>query len=208
MLDIRWIRDNPDAFDAGLKRRGLAAMAAELKAADERHRKALTALQEAQARRNEASKQIGAAKAKREDAAALIAEVAQLKDEIAHYEAEAAAGGEAVERVLATIPNIPATDVPDGADETANQVVRTVGTPPKFDFPPREHDAIGERLGLMDFERAAKLSGARFVVLKGGLARMERALSQFMLDLQTGEFGYTEVSPPLLVRDETAFGTG
>jgi seryl-tRNA synthetase len=208
MLDIRWIRDNPDAFDAGLKRRGLAAMAAALKAADERHRKALTALQEAQARRNEASKQIGAVKAKGGDAAVLMAEVAGLKDVIARYETDAAEAGAAVDRVLETIPNIPAPDVPEGADETANQVLRTVGTPPTFDFTPREHDAIGEALGLMDFERATKISGARFVVLKGALARLERAISQFMLDLQTSEFGYTEVSPPLLVRDEAAFGTG
>ncbi|HEY5607373.1 MAG TPA: serine--tRNA ligase [Alphaproteobacteria bacterium] len=208
MLDIRWIRDNAEAFDRGLKRRGLDALAARLTEFDATHREAQTSLQAAQARRNEASKQIGAAMAKREDAAALIAEVARLKDEIHHFEVEADTAAAVVEQMLKAIPNIPAPDVPEGADETANKVLRTVGTPPKFDFAPREHDAIGEALGLMDFARAAKISGARFVVLKGALARLERALAAFMLDLQTSESGYTEVSPPLLVRDEAAFGTG
>jgi seryl-tRNA synthetase len=222
VLDIRWIRDNQQAFDAGLRKRGLSpgqdvAAATELIALDEARRKIVTRLQEAQARRNAASKEVGKAKGAKDEAAAsrLMAEVAALKDELA-------AGADAerraelnLQQALAVIPNLPLAEVPAGADETANQEIRRVGTPPTLAWSnkPKQHFEIGEALGLMDFETAAKLSGARFVVLKGVLARMERALAAFMLDLHTapardGSGGYMECNPPLLVRDDTAFGTG
>ena len=208
MLDIKWIRDNPQAFDQGLARRGLAALADSVLDLDTRRRAAQTALQEMQARRNEASKEIGIAKKQGNDAAALLDEVAGLKERMAAAEIDERRLGAELDTVLAGIPNLPADDVPDGADETANVVLRLVGTPPVFDFPAKPHDEIGPALGLMDFDRAARLSGARFVVLKGALARLERALGQFMLDLHTGTFGYREVAPPVLVRDEALFGTG
>jgi len=208
MLDLKWIRDNPDAFDRALARRGLPPRAAEFVAMEARWRAAETAAQEIQARRNRLSKEIGAAKARGEDAAPILRQVAADKDAQAAAEAEAARLREEIDSALATIPNIPADDVPDGADESANRLVRSHGTPPAFGFKPRAHDEIGETLGLMDFARAGKLSGARFVVLKGQLARLERALAQFMLDLHTREFGYLEVQPPVLVRDEALFGTG
>jgi len=201
MLDLKWIRDNPDAFDRALARRGLPPRAAEFVAMEARWRAAETAAQEIQARRNRLSKEIGAAKARGEDAAPILRQVAADKDAQAAAEAEAARLREEIDSALATIPNIPADDVPDGADESANRLVRSHGTPPAFGFKPRAHDEIGETLGLMDFARAGKLSGARFVVLKGQLARLERALAQFMLDLHTREFGYLEVQPPVLVRD-------
>ena len=208
MLDLKWIRDNPDAFDRALARRGLPPRAAEFVAMEARWRAAETAAQEIQARRNRLSKEIGAAKARGEDAAPILRQVAADKDAQAAAEAEAARLREEIDSALATIPNIPADDVPDGADESANRLVRSHGTPPAFGFKPRAHDEIGETLGLMDFARAGKLSGARFVVLKGQLARLERALAQFMLDLHTREFGYLEVQPPVLVRDDALFGTG
>ena len=222
MFDIRWIRDNAEAFDAALRKRGLSpgrdvAAAAELIALDEARRKIVTRLQEAQARRNAASKEIGKAKGAKDEAAAgrLMAEVAALKDELA-------AGADAerraelnLQQALQVIPNLPLAEVPVGADERGNQELRRVGTPPNLSWSnkPKQHFEIGEALGLMDFETAAKLSGARFVVLKGVLARMERALAAFMLDLHTAPArhdsgGYTECNPPLLVRDATAFGTG
>ncbi len=210
MFDIKWIRDNPAAFDAGLKKRGLAPLSAELIALDEERRAHVTKLQEAQARRNAASKEIGAAKAAKDEAKAnaLMAEVATLKDVLAK--------GEEVEReldgklrdALSVIPNLPLDDVPVGKDEKDNVEVRKVGAPPKFAFRPKQHFEIGEGLGLMDFATAAKISGARFIVLKGALARLERALGAFMLDLHTAEFGYTENSVPLLVKDHAAYGTG
>ena len=208
MFDIRWIRENPEAFDDGLKRRGIAPRAGELLALDAERRAALTAAQEFQTRRNALSKEIGALKAKGEDASEAIAGVA--KDKNAQAEAEAAAERleAALDEVLAAIPNLPAEDVPEGADESANVEVRKHGTPRQFDFPAKEHFELGEALGLMDFEQATKMSGARFVVLKGALARLQRALGAFMLDLQTGEAGYTEVVPPYLVRDAALFGTG
>ncbi len=207
MHDIRWIRDNPDAFDRGLARRGLDTMSGHVLELDSRRRAVQTRLQEMQARRNAASKEIGQAKSKGGDAQALIDEVARIKHDMPKAEAEDKALGAELDELLAGIPNLPAADVPDGADEESNVEVRRVGEPPRFNFEPKEHDAIGEALGMMDFERAAKLSGARFVVLSAGLARLERALASFMLDLQTTEFGYREVSPPLLVRDEVMFGT-
>jgi seryl-tRNA synthetase len=208
MLDLRWIRDNPEAFDAALKRRRLDSIASELLRLDAEHRAVQTELQAAQARRNEASKQIGAAKAKGGDAAALVAEVATLKDRLPALEQKEREFGRKVAALLETIPNAPAPDVPDGPDASANIELRVVGQKPGFNFKPKDHAELGEALGLMDFERAAKLSGSRFVVLSGALARLERALAAFMLDIHSGEFGYTEVNPPLLVRDEVAFGTG
>ena len=208
MLDIRWIRDNPDAFDEALRRRGMDAMAADLINLDSTRRAAQTELQEAQTRRNEASKQIGAAKASGGDADALIAEVASLKDRMKTLEDQEQDCSDKLQGFLSAIPNIPLEDVPVGDDEDSNVEVRQIGTPPSFDFDPQDHVAIGENLGGMSFERASKLSGARFVVLSNQLARLNRAIGAFMLDLHTKEFGYTEVTPPVLVRDEALFGTG
>ena len=209
MHDIKLIRDDPSAFDNGLKRRGLPPQSPDVLKRDAELRALLVRLQTAQARRNEASKLIGQAKAKKDEAQAqaLMAEVAGLKDEIQRGEEEQRKLEAAVSEVLATIPNLPAPDVPDGADEKANREIRRVGAKLGINFKPKEHFDLGEKLGQMDFEAAARMSGARFVVLRKGLARLERAIAQFMLDLHTEHFGYTEVSPPLLVRDQTMFGT-
>ncbi|MEE8548070.1 MAG: serine--tRNA ligase [Alphaproteobacteria bacterium] len=208
MFDIKWIRDNPREFDAGLTRRGLSPQAVEIVALDAERRKAVTAAQDIQSRRNALSKEIGAAKSKGDDAAGLIEKVASEKELQATAERQAASLSKELDDVLAGIPNLADTDVPDGADDTANVEIRSFGEKPAFDFTPKEHFDIGEGLGGMDFEGAAKLSGSRFVVLKGALARLSRALGAFMLDLQTNEFGYTEIIPPLLVRDDVLFGTG
>ncbi len=208
MHDIKLIRDNPALFDAGLQKRGLAPLSAQILDLDQRRRAAQTGFQEGQARRNEASKQIGMVKKQGGDADALMAEVAALKDKLAEFEAADKALGEELEAILMGIPNLPADDVPPGEDESGNVELRKVGTPPVLDFTPLEHDALGEKLGLMDFAAAARISGSRFVVLKGALARLERALGAFMLDLQTGQHGYTEVNPPVLVRDTALLGTG
>ncbi len=208
MFDVKWIRENPDAFDRGLARRGLGARAAEILALEAKWRAAETSAQEALARRNRFAKEIGAAKAQGRDIAELLNRVAIDKDVQAATEQDAARLRREIDDLLAGLPNIPADDVPDGKDEHGNQLVRSHGTPPSFGFSAKEHFVLGEALGLMDFARAGKLSGARFVVLKGQLARLERAIGQFMIDLQTNEFGYTEISPPLMVRDEAAFGTG
>jgi seryl-tRNA synthetase len=209
VFDIKWIRDNADAFDASLQRRGLAPQAAALVALDDKRRATLTALQDAQSRRNAASKEIGKAKGAKDEATAarLMAEVADLKDTIAKGEDDERKLDAEIKAALDVIPNLPRADVPDGADETGNVEVRRVGTPVRLDFAPKQHFEIGEALGLMDFEAAQKISGARFVVLKGALARLERALASFMLDLHTSEFGYTEVNPPILVKDQAAYGT-
>jgi seryl-tRNA synthetase len=208
MFDVKWIRDNPEAFDRGRARRNLPPLSAEIIALDARRRAAQTSWQEMQARRNELSKQIGQLKSKGQDAGAIMAEVAALKDRMAEAEAAEQAAAQELEAILVGIPNLPADDVPEGLDEKSNREERVVGGKPNFAFTPRQHFEIGESLGLMSFDDAAKLSGARFVVLKGALARLERAIAQFMLDLHTGEFGYTEVSPPFLVRDSALFGTG
>jgi seryl-tRNA synthetase len=210
MHDIKAIRDEPSVFDAGLARRGLDPASGPLLAIDQSRREAQMRRDQLLARRNAASKDVGQAKSQKRDAdaQALMAEVARLKDEIAAAEAAETDAARRLDDALAVIPNIPAADVPDGADETGNREVRRWGAPRAFGFAPREHYQLGEALGLMDFERASRLSGARFTVLKGALARMERALAQFMLDLHTQTFGYTEVSPPMLVRDQAAFGTG
>ena len=221
MFDIRWIRENAEAFDAGLRKRGLepggeVKFAAELIALDETRRKVVTHLQEAQARRNAASKEIGGAKKAKDEAkaAALLKEVADLKETIATGETEERAADKALHDALSVIPNLPADDVPLGKDEKDNREVRRVGDPPKFSWTnkPKQHFEIGEALGLMDFETAAKLSGSRFVVLKGQLAKLERALAQLMLDIHTapesnGIGGYTEIMPPYLVRDDVMYGT-
>jgi seryl-tRNA synthetase len=210
MHDIKWIRENPAAFDAGLKRRGLAPMSAMLIAIDEKRRAAILKSEQAQARRNSASKEIGEAKKAKDDARAakLMAEVAELKTTMPELEAAAKVADEELAKVLAAIPNLPLAEVPDGLDEHGNVVRHHFGAPRPYAFAPKAHDDLGGALGFMDFETAAKLSGARFVVLKKGLARLERAIGQFMLDLHTNEHGYTEINPPLLVRDDVMFGTG
>lgn len=208
MHDIKTIRENPDAFDKALARRGLEPMAAQLLALDEQARDGKTQMQNLLARRNEVAKQIGVAMRSDPAAAeALKKEAAELKEKIAALESGDEEGG-ALADALMRIPNLLADDVPVGADETANKEVARHGDIPKFATTPLDHVAIGERLGLMDFEGAAKISGARFVVLKGQLARLERALAAFMLDLHTSEFGYTEVNPPVLVKAPALYGTG
>jgi seryl-tRNA synthetase len=208
MHDLKAIRDDAAGFDRALARRGLSPASPAILALDERRRAAQTALQQLQSRRNEASREIGPIKAKGGDASALMDEVAGIKERMAVLEVEEAAIGAELDALLAAIPNLPLAEVPDGADEHANVEVRRWGTPPNLGNEPKPHYALGEALGLMDFETAVKLSGARFVVLKGALARLERALGAFMLDIHTSEFGYTEVSPPALVTSETMFGTG
>ena len=208
MHDLRWIRENPDAFDRGLERRGLPPCAEQVLALDKEWRAFETAAQEAQAARNRLSREIGGAKSRGEPIDALLRQVEGSKEAEATTAAKTAELRQQIDALLASLPNLPAEEVPDGPDESANLEIRRVGEPPRFNFAPLPHEAIGEKLGLMDFARAAKLSGSRFVVLKGALARLERAIAQFMLDLHTREFGYTEISPPLLVRDEVVFGTG
>jgi seryl-tRNA synthetase len=212
MHDIKAIRDNPQAFDAGLKRRGLSPMSASLLVIDEKRRAAILASEQAQARRNAASKEIGEAKKAKDEARAakLMAEVAELKTTMPELEQAAKAADEELNKELAAIPNLPlpAPEVPDGVDEHGNVERHVFGKAREYGFAPKAHDDLGEGLGFMDFEAAAKLSGARFVVLKKGLARMERAIGQFMLDLHTTEHGYTEINPPLLVRNDVMFGTG
>jgi seryl-tRNA synthetase len=211
MHDIKWIRENPAEFDRRLMRRNadFKGTAERLIALDESRRAAITAAEAAQARRNAASKEIGGAKkAGRNDIAdALMAEVNALKETQPKLEADARAADEALQKALAELPNLPLDEVPDGADEHGNVEHHKFGAKRDYNFTPKQHFELGEALGMMDFELAAKLSGARFVVLKGGLARLERALGQFMLDLHTQEHGYTEVNPPVLVRNEAMFGT-
>jgi seryl-tRNA synthetase len=207
MHDIKFIRQNPEAFDAALARRGLAPQSAQALKLDEAKRAAQTQLQELQSKKNALAKQVGMAKGKGEDATALLEEGKKVGEELAALEASLSGRGE-LEALLETLPNLPAEDVPQGADEHGNKELRVVGEKPAFNFAPKLHDDLGAALGLMDFDGAAKLSGARFVVLKGALARLERALSAFMLDTHTGLFGYTEMVPPALVRDNAVYGTG
>jgi len=217
MYDIKWIREHPDAFDRGLQRRGLEPLSGKLEplsrkllALDETRRALIVKLEQAQARRNAASKEIGQAKAKKDEAAAqkLMAEVAEYKTSIPAMQADEKAAIEALDKELAQIPNTPADDVPDGKDEHGNVERHVWGKKRDYAFKPKQHFELGEALGQMDFELAAKLSGARFVVLQKGLARLERALGQFFLDTHTSEkHGYTEVNPPLLVRNRGMFGT-
>ena len=209
MFDIKLIRDDPDAFDRAVQTRGVEPIAKQLLEIDEKRRTHINQLQDAQNRRNEASKEIGNAKASGDEALAakLIAEIAKNKIQIQTAEKEERRLNEKLKFALSEIPNIPFDDVPVGEDESSNVESHKWGTKPKFNFKPKEHFEIGEFLQCMDFETAGKLSGARFVVLKGKLARLERALGQFMIDHQTEKNGYEEISPPLLVRDNALFGT-
>jgi seryl-tRNA synthetase len=209
MHDIKSIRDNPSAFDAALERRGLEPLSASLLAIDEKRRAAILASEQAQARRNSASKEIGDAKKAKDEARAakLMAEVAELKTTMPELEAAAKAADDELSKELAAIPNLPLGEVPEGADEHGNVQRHVFGAVRNYAFTPKPHFDLGEAMGYMDFDAAAKLSGARFVVLKKGLARLERAIGQFMLDLHTGEHGYTEINPPLMVRGEAMFGT-
>lgn len=210
MLDIKWIRENPEALDAALAKRGAEPLSASLIALDQKRRAVAQSMQDMQSRRNSASKEIGAAMAQKnmELAEKLKAEVASLKDTLPAAEEEERQLTAELNDALSRIPNIPLDDVPVGKDEHDNVVARVVGEKPTWNHKPFEHFEIGESLGYMDFERAAKLSGARFTVLTSQLARLERALGQFMLDLHTSEHGYTEVSSPLMVRDDAMYGTG
>ena len=209
MHDLKYIRENPQDFDAALIRRGAAPVAASVLALDENRRAVLTEMQNAQARRNEASKAIGAAMGKGDTATAeaLKAEVAALKDTLPALEEQERAAGEELDTLLAGLPNLPADDTPDGADETENVEIARWGTPRSFEFEPRDHADLGPVLGL-DFETGVAISGARFTFMRGQMARLNRALGQFMLDYQTGQRGYTECATPYLVRQESLFGTG
>jgi seryl-tRNA synthetase len=210
MHDIKWIREDQQAFDAALRRRGLEPLSASLLAIDEKRRAAILASEQAQARRNSASKEIGEARKAKDDARAakLMAEVAELKTTMPQLEQAAKQADEELTKELAAIPNLPLDEVPDGVDEHGNVQHHLFGAIRNYAFAPKPHDDLGGALGYMDFAAAAKLSGARFVVLKNGLARLERAIGQFMLDLHTNEHGDTEINPPLLVRDDVMFGTG
>ncbi len=209
MHDLKWIRANPADFDGGLKRRGMQPHSAEILALDEENRAHIAKLQEMQTRRNAVSKQIGKAKGSGDEAKAkeLMDEVASLKEDYAAGEKQGGKIADDLNALLASLPNIPLDEVPDGGGEADNVVTRTEGEKPSFSFTPKEHFDLGEDLGMLDFETAAKMSGARFAVLSGPLARLERALAAFMLDIHTTEYGYTEVVPPILVRDEAVFGT-
>ncbi len=212
MHDIKYIRNNPQEFDAGLARRGLAPLSAEILRLDEEKRAVQTELQELLSKRNSFAKKIGEAKRSGADTTQIMEESRLVNDKIAGLESALSGRGK-LEEMLETIPNLPAADVPDGADEHGNKQVRIVGEKPKMDFAPKLHDELGVALKLMDFDAAAKLSGARFVVLKGALAKMERALASFMLDIHTNANnpnlgGYTEHVPPFLVRDNAVYGTG
>lgn len=209
MHDIKAIRDNPQAFDAAFTRRGLAPIAGSLIKLDEARRAAVQAAEQAQARRNAASKEIGDAKKAKDNARAeaLMAEVTELKTTMPALDAAVKEADEALKKALSEIPNLPLPEVPEGADEHGNVEHHRFGEKPSHSFTPKPHYDLGEALGMMDFEAAAKLSGARFTVLKKGLARLERAIGQFFLDVHTGDHGYTEVNPPLLVKDDAMFGT-
>ena len=209
MHDIRFIREDPAAFDAGLKKRHLAPLSAELLEIDKRRRAAISDSEGAQARRKALSRQIGVAKSKGEPAEALMAEVAALEENLKKGESLAAELDAELVRRLEVLPNLPFDEVPEGTDEAGNVEIRRVGSQRNFSFTPKDHVALGEATGEMDFATAAKISGSRFVVLRKHLARMERAIAQLMLDLHTSEEGgYTEINPPLLVRDDAAYGVG
>jgi len=207
MLDVKWIRENPAALDEALRRRGLAPLGDQVQALDQKRRAAQTEAQTVQAEHNKLSKEIGIAKSKGQDAAPILAKVGELKAKQAALEEAMKAADAELETFLAVVPNAPAADVPFGKSEHDNEIKRRSGPIAKPEFEPKQHFELGEALGLMDFEQAGIISGARFTILKGALARLERALAQFMLDLHTTEFGYTEVSPPLLVRDKALYGT-
>lgn len=207
MLDLKLIRTQPELLDQALKRRGKPLIAEEILNLDTQHRAALTELQTCQTNRNALAKKFGEAKSKGEDTTSLSFESDHLKAEICRWEKEVETYEQDLQHLLETLPNLPAQDVPEGKDESENKVIRTIGTIPSFDFTPKSHFDLGELLGLMDFERATKISGARFVVMYSHLARLERALSAFMIDIHTREFGYREVYPPLMVLEKTVYGT-
>ncbi len=207
MLDLKLIRAQPGILDQALQRRGKPLVAKEILALDAGYRVALTELQTCQTNRHALARQFGETRRKGEDTTTLSAESDRLKSEITRWEKEVEAYGRKLQDLLSSLPNLPARDVPEGRDESQNKVVRTVGALPAFDFTPKSHFDLGEALELMDFERAIKLSGARFVVMYGHLARLERALAAFMIDIHTREFGYREVYPPLMVLEKTVYGT-
>ena len=207
MLDLKLIRDEPDTVDAALKRRGLDAVSANVLSLDSERRDLQTRIQDLQQQRNQASKAIGDAKRKGEDASEAMAAVAKIKDDIQQLTENEEAVGERLKAILETLPNLPATDVPDGADESENLEVKRIGEP-RRENDLKDHVDIGEALGQIDFSAAADLSGSRFVLLRGDLARLERALGQFMLDLHSTEHGYQETAPPFLVRSDALYGTG
>jgi seryl-tRNA synthetase len=207
MHDIRAIRSDPAGFDAALGRRGLPSVSAELLAQDADRRATLTSLQEKQARRNSLAREVGQGRRAGADTTAMEAEAAALREETEALETQAARLDDAIKLVLEGLPNVLDPDVPDGPDETANAVLKQFGEPRDLGFQPKQHFELGEGLGMMDFAAAAKIAGARFVVLRGPLARLERALGQFMIDLHTREHGYTEHVVPSLVNDATAYGT-
>ena len=208
MHDIRFIRESPEVFDAGLKKRNLAPLSAELLEIDKRRRAAISESEALQARRKALSQQIGIATRKGEPAETLMAEVAALEESLKKGETEAARLDEELTHRLEVLPNLPFDEVPEGTDEHGNVEIRRHGNQRNFSFQPKDHVAMGEATGEMDFAQAVKISGSRFVFLKAHLARLERALAQFMLDLHTTEGGYTEINPPLLVRDNAAYGVG
>ena len=210
MLDIKWIRENPEALDAALQKRGASAVSSDVLALDEARRQHIAKVQEAQERRNAASKEIGKAMGEKDMATAdrIKAEVAELKTFLTEAEEEERRLDKALNDVLSGLPNVPYDSVPVGKDENDNVETRRVGNIRNYGFEPKEHFELGEALGLMDFERATRMSGSRFTVLKGALARLERALGQFMLDLHTTEHGYSETMVPLMVRDDAVYGTG
>lgn len=208
MYDMKWIRENPAEFDLGLTRRGMEPMSAKILEMDKENRALLTSLQEMQSKRNDLSAKIGEAKKNGGDIKEIMAQVSVIKEEMAGIEEKSRATAAEIFETLSWLPNTPDASVPTGPDETANVTVRTIGEKPTFDFKPLEHDELGMKLGLMDIEQAGVISGARFTLLKGPLARLERALGQFMIDTHTTEHGYMEVEVPLLVKDNAAFGVG
>ena len=208
MIDLKWVREFPDAFDAKLKLRDLAPLSAKILALDEKNRALLTELQILQQERNDVAKKMGMAKENGEDATDLIKRGSDIKEKIPAVEAQADAVKSELTHILMSTPNNIDDATPVGKDESENVEIYKVGEVPSFDFEPKQHFELGETLGLMDFEKAAQLSGSRFVVLKGAMARLERALAQFMINLHTMEFGYEEISAPVLVRDQALYGTG
>ena len=207
MYDMKWIRDNPEAFDTGLKRRGLEAMSSQILEMDKEYRALQTAQQELQSKRNALSSQIGIVKKQGGDVDAIMHEVAEIKNKMTDLDEQVRKKGLDIFDVLSALPNTPDASCPEGLDDKTNVVIRQVGQKPVFKFTPKEHDELGQGLGMMDVEQAGKVSGARFTYLKGALARLERALGQFMIDLHTTEHGYTEMEVPLMVKDDAAFGT-
>ena len=208
MLDIKWIRENPELLDKALQSRGVLPCSSKLIELDRRKRSFKSTLQNLQTRRNEFSKKIGQLKADGKNAEDLITEVGQIRERLQLLQNEEKKVSEELNKDLSTLPNIPADDVPAGKNDNDNLELRRIGKPRSFSFEPRDHVVIGENLNSMDFERAARLSGSRFVILTGALARLERALANFMLDIHTGEYGYKEVAVPVLVKDNAVYGTG